>query len=120
MSERLQSLMIASGALVFLLGMLAGFPFTLVVLGTPVGPGDVRGWRMAHLEGILNGLTLIAVASVAPRLHLSARTHSVLAWSLILTAWANTIASIMGPLLGGRGLTFGPGLVNDLMFILFF
>jgi hypothetical protein len=93
MNDRLQSLLIASGAAVFLLGMLAGFPFTLVVLGTPVGPGDVRGWRMAHLEGILNGLLLIAVAAVAPRLRLAARTQSVLAWSLLLTAWANTIAS---------------------------
>src|SRR5439155_19842599 len=105
----LQSLLIASGALVFLLGMLAGFPFTLVALGTPVGPGDVRGWRMAHLEGILNGLLLIAVAAVAPRLTLTARWQSVLAWSLLLTAWPNTIASILGPAFGGRGLTFGPG-----------
>src|SRR2546427_241712 len=103
MTERLQSLLIASGALVFLLGMLAGFPFTLVVLGTPVGPGDVRGWRMAHLEGILNGLLLIAVAAVAavaPRLRLTARMQSVLAWSLLLTAWPNTIASILGPAFG--------------------
>jgi hypothetical protein len=57
--------------------MVAGFPFAFVLLQKVVlwpfpaldwaPPGDVRAWRMAHLEGILNGLTLIAIApSPAP------------------------------------------------------
>jgi hypothetical protein len=64
MSPRLQSTMVAHGALVFLAGMAAGFPFAFVLLQKGVlwplpaldwtPPGDVRGWRMAHLEGILN------------------------------------------------------------------
>jgi hypothetical protein len=129
MRSRLQSLLVAHGALVFLVGMLAGFPFALVVLHgmevSPPGeagaslPGDVRGWRMAHLEGILNGILLIAVAAVLPRLSLSTRAQSVLAWSLVVTAWGNMIASVIGPLLGGRGLALGGGIANDVMFVLF-
>jgi hypothetical protein len=128
MSPRLQSLLIANGALVFGLGMLAGFPFAMVLLGEgtlrtePAAwtvPGDVRGWRMAHLEGILNGLTLIAVAAVGDRLRLGIRGQNLLAWALLLTAWGNTIASVIGPLFGGRGLTFGGGIANRVMFLLF-
>ena len=130
MSERLRSLMVAHGALVFLLGMAAGFPFAFVILGKVVlwpfpgasawnGPGDVRGWRMAHLEGILNGLTLLAVAAVAPHLRLGARAQKVVGWSLIVTAWGNMVASLVGPLFGGRGLEFGGGVANSLMYVLF-
>lgn len=129
MSERLQSTMIAHGALVFLVGMLAGFPYAFVLIQkvalwplpsvdwTP--PGDVRGWRMAHLEGILNGLTLIAVAAAAPRLRLGPRPQAWVAWGLIATAWGNILASVIGPLFGARGLEFGDGLANGIMYVLF-
>jgi hypothetical protein len=129
-SERLRSLMVAHGALVFLVGMAAGFPFAFVILGKvalwPVpgaipwnGPGDVRAWRMAHLEGILNGLLLFAVAAVAPQISLGRRAQKVVAWSLIATAWGNMIASLVGPLSGGRGLEFGGTFANSLMYVLF-
>src|SRR5207247_10760501 len=81
MPERLRALLVANGALVFMVGLVAGFPFTFVILGKIVLwplpgalgvplPGAVRGRRMAHLVGILNGLTLIAVAAAAPWLPL--------------------------------------------------
>ena len=58
--DRWQRRLIANGALVFLLGLGAGFPFAFIILGKvalwPIPgemqvtmPGDVRGWRMAHL-----------------------------------------------------------------------
>ena len=64
MRERLQASMIVHGAVVFVIGLLAGFPFAFVILGKiALWPlpgtadvhlsGDVRGWHMAHLEGIL-------------------------------------------------------------------
>jgi hypothetical protein len=125
-NERLQRLMIAHGALVFLIGMAAGFPFGFAILAEAAPdaaawqpPGDVRGWRMAHLEGVLNGLTLIAVAAVADKLRLSATLCAVVAWGLIITSWGNMIASIIGPVFGGRGLEFGGGVSNSLMFVLF-
>jgi hypothetical protein len=130
MTDRLHSLMVAHGALVFIVGLLAGFPFAFLVLGKitlwPIPgsidvtmPGDVRGWRMAHLEGILNGLTLFAVAAVSVRLRLTARAQAIIAWSLIITAWGNIIASLIGPIAGGRGLEFGHGAANSLMYLLF-
>ena len=130
MEERLRALLVANGALVFMVGLLAGFPFAFVIVGKVVLwplpgalevhlPGDVRGWRMAHLEGILNGLTLIAVAAVAPWLALGRRAQRILAWLLIATAWGNVVASVVGPIFGGRGLEFGGGAANSLMYLLF-
>jgi hypothetical protein len=128
MPRRLQRLLVAHGALVFIAGLLAGFPFALLeihamTLGSsdtpaPV-PGDVRGWRMAHLEGVLNGLTCFAGAAVGPYLRLSARGYAILAWSLVVTAWGNMIASLIGPIVGGRGLVFGGSISNSLMYVLF-
>lgn len=129
MSERLQSTMIAHGALVFLVGMVAGFPFAFVLVQkialwpfpaidwTP--PGDVRAWRMAHLEGILNGLTLIAVAATGRRIVLGARAQAWVAWGLIVTAWGNMLASVIGPVFGVRGLEYGNGVANSVMYLLF-
>lgn len=130
MNERMRSLMVAHGALVFLVGLAAGFPFVYVILEKvtlwPIPgsidwkpPGDYRAWRMAHLEGILNGLTLIAVAAAGGQIKLSTRAQSIVGWGLIITAWGNISASVIGPIFGGRGLEFGSGLSNSLMYLLF-
>ena len=128
MPRRLQRLLVAHGALVFLAGLVAGFPFALLeihamTLGSsdapPPVPGDIRGWRMAHLEGVLNGLTCFAGAAIGPYLRLSPRGYAILAWSLVVTAWGNIIASFIGPLFGGRGLVLGTSVSNSLMYVLF-
>lgn len=130
MIDRLQLRVIAHGALVFMLGLLAGFPFAFVILGKIVlwpipgaaawnGPGDLRGWHMAHLEGILNGLTLFGVAAILPRLRLGETSVKIVAWGLIITAWGNIVASLIGAMFGGRGLEFGGSVSNSLMYLLF-
>jgi hypothetical protein len=128
MPRRLQRLLVVHGALVFIVGLIAGFPFALLEIhamsldasgSPPPVPGDVRGWRMAHLEGVLNGLTCFAGVAVGPYLRLSARGYTILAWSLVVTAWGNMIASLIGPLLGGRGLVFGGSVSNSIMYLLF-
>jgi len=128
--ERFRAQLIVHGALVFLAGLVAGFPFAFFELGKlalwPIPgsvavslPGDVRGWRMAHLEGILNGLTLFAVAACFAYLRLNEREQRIVTWALIITAWGNTIASALGPVFGARGLEFGGGVANSIMYLLF-
>ena len=129
MSEREHARLVAHGAVVFLLGMASGFPFAFVILGKIAlwpfptidwtVPGDVRGWHMAHLEGILNAMMLFAIAAVGPRLTLTAGQHRLLVTSLLITAWGNQIASMIGPLFGVRGLEAGAGFANSLVFTLF-
>jgi hypothetical protein len=128
MSERDQRTLIRHGALVFLLGMAAGFPFAIEILGRfdlwPVSiemdmPGDYRGWRMAHLEGVLNGLLLIGVAAVGPLLKLGARGAAWVTKGLLVCAWGNITASWIGPLTETRGLSFTGIGWNSLVFLLF-
>ena len=130
MTERDQRILVAHGALVFLLGMAAGFPFAFEILGraelwpipgsvTVDPPGDVRGWRMAHLGGILNGVLLIAVAAVGPRLQLGARGLAWVKWGLLACAWGNIVASWIGPLTETRGLSFTGLSWNSLVYLLF-
>jgi len=129
MTDRSCSLLVAHGALLFLAGMAAGFPFAFEILGAielwPIRieaemPGDVRGWRMAHLEGILNGLLLCVIGAVGARLRLSARASAIVVWGLVVTGWGNVVASWVGPLSETRGLAVSGFDWNTLVFALFF
>jgi hypothetical protein len=109
--------MIFHGAVVILLGLLAGFPYALVITGSLVS--SERAWRMAHLEGVLNGLLVIAVAAVWDRLSLDGWKRDVLAWSLVLMAYGNVVASVIGATFSVRGLEPGGSPSNMLVYLLF-
>lgn len=108
MNKRLQGLLIANGALVLLAGYAAGFPYgsmvTAEISGIASGiPGDIRGWHMAHLEGVLNGMLMIAAAAAAGQIAMSDRLQKVIFWGLVIAGWTNVVASTLSPLTGGRG-----------------
>ena len=109
--------MIFHGAVVILLGLLAGFPYALVVTGTLAS--SERAWRMAHLEGVLNGLVVIVVAAVWDRLALEGRKRDVLVWALVMMAYGNVVASAIGATFGVRGLAPGYSFSNTLVYLLF-
>lgn len=130
MTDRQQSLLVAHGGIVFLLGMAAGFPLAFEILGRvelwPLPgsldlqmPGDTRGWRMAHMEGVLNGLLLVAVGACGAKLRLSLRAASWATAGLLVTAWGNIVASWIAPLTGTRGLSFSGASWNSVVFLLF-
>jgi hypothetical protein len=119
---------VAHGALLFLSGLLAGFPFAFEILGAielwPIKiefdmPGDYRGWPMAHLEGLFNGLLLIGIAAVGRGLVLSDRAAGLLVWGLLATGWCNVAAAWIGPFTETRGLNATGLDWNTLVFTLF-
>mgnify|MGYP003694112701 CR=1 FL=1 len=57
MEPRLRARLVFHGAVVVMLGLLAGFPHAFVLTGQLVG--EERAWRMAHLEGLLNGMLMM-------------------------------------------------------------
>ena len=125
----MRALLVAHGAALFLLGLASGIPFGIELLQrfelwplpflVPMDvPGDARGWRMAHLEGILNGLTLFGVAGTAHLVKFTQRGALVAYWGAVTGGWANTIAAIIGPLTETRGLAFG-GAWNSVVYLLF-
>lgn len=85
-------------------------------------PGDRRAWNMAHLEGITNGLLLMATAVIAPYIKLSLRLSTALFWTSLVYAWMFTLPAIANAIFETRGLAYGGGpfkggLANDLIFL---
>ena len=124
MPTRHHSLLIGHGALIFILGLAAGVPFLWALDAVAAGGGAVesealRAWRMAHLEGTLNGMMMIAVAAAAKQLTLGEGRSSIITWGLIATGWGNILASFVSGMTGGRGLAFTGIDWNTLTFTLF-
>lgn len=71
-------------------------------------PGTDAGWARAHTGPVLNGLMVIGVALVLPRLDFAERTATRLGWLIVADGWANVIFYIFGNFAPNRGLSFGP------------
>ena len=112
MDRKRASLLAAHAAIVLLIGLIVGFPFATAT----TSGGDVRAWRMAHLEGLLNGLLMLGAAAVSPFLSLGPRAQSVLYWTLLVTGYGNALASWLAAGSGERGLAAGGTLANNLVF----
>ena len=98
------------GAVVTLVGLLAGIPYAMVA--TERMPGSERAWRFAHAGNILGGLVLIAVAGVADRLDLVPARRSLLVWSLVLGAYADALGIVAAATFDVRGLIPGGSLAK--------
>ncbi len=117
LSSGVRASLVLHGVVVIVLGLLAGFPYALVVTGDLVG--EVRAWRMAHLEGILNGLVLIGVGAAGSVIALDARQASWLFWSLLVAGYGNVVAATIGAWFGVRGLAPTGPASNFVVFALF-
>jgi len=104
------------GAVVTLVGLLAGIPYAMVATGRVVG--SERAWRFAHVGNILGGLVLLAVAGVAGRLDLVPARRTLLVWSLVLSAYADAAGIVMAAIFNVRGLIPGGSLANTLVYVL--
>ena len=116
MPERFQRRLMFHGALVVLLGMLAGIPLAMVMLGYISGNPD--DWKLAHMEGVVNGLLLIAVAGGAKVLILSERQFKFLSVNLTLMAHGNVLYGWVRGIWGVKGLDFSPPVANQLAALL--
>jgi hypothetical protein len=124
MSSRHHALLIAHAALIIILGLVAGVPFLWALDAVAGGGGaeaaeSLRAWRMAHLEGVLNGMLMIAVAAAAKQLVLPEARATIITWGLIVTGWGNIAASFVSGITAGRGLSFTGFDWNTLTFLLF-
>lgn len=106
------------GALLFLLGLLAG-------IATPVAVHPRLGLA-AHVEGVLNGLFLIALGLIWPRLALPDRALTITYWLALYGTYANlgatglaavTGAAHMMPIAGGglEGSSLEEGVMRTLL-----
>jgi hypothetical protein len=117
LEPRVAKSLVGHGLVVILLGMFTGFPYALVVTGAMAGAE--RAWRMAHLEGVLNGLMLVAIGAAGDSLALSTTQARWLQWTLIVTAYGNWLGATLGAATGERGLAPAGPLANFAVYALF-
>jgi hypothetical protein len=131
--QKSQRLLLGHGALVLLVGFILGFGFLFFLMGEisvwPIPgaiayqlPGTYDAWRMAHIEGILNGFMLWILAAALPALHSFVKRIYRLAMGMVIAAWSLVVASAFDPLFpDARGLSFtASNFANDAAFFLFF
>lgn len=117
MEERERRSLVLHGAIVILLGLAAGFPYALVLTGAMAG--EERAWRMAHAEGLQNGMMMMLVAAVGGLLSLDAAKSRLCARAFTIAGYGNVVASFLGAWVGVRGLEWGPPAANMVMYALF-
>lgn len=80
------------GVIVLVLGMLAGIGFSVAAAQNLDSYGS---WRFAHMEGLVNGILVIALAGVWQHLDEQRRMVQIGKWLAIIGAYCN----IIGPLI---------------------
>lgn len=131
-TKDLQRLLIGHGGLLLFLAGVLGFGFLFFLIGKialwPIPweidyqmPGTYDAWRMAHMEGIANGLLLWLTAAVLPLLPFEAKGQKRIAYAMLVITWTIVIASALDPLFpDSRGLAFGGPVTNQMAFFLFY
>ncbi|TJY65032.1 hypothetical protein E4T66_02080 [Sinimarinibacterium sp. CAU 1509] len=106
------------GALIAIIGLLSGFGFVFVILEAisvwpitidahAVIPGSERGWRVAHVAGVMNGLMMMIAGLALPHIHATRRAQAWIVWGMVYTGWGNTIFFHCANLSNNRGLSAG-------------
>ena len=110
--------MVLHGALIVFLGLVFGIPFgSAIVNGW--GEEAVRAWKLAHLEGLMNGMLVLVLGLALPRLGLGGRKPALLAWSMIVAGYGNTVGGAVGAIAGVRGLEPEGPAMNAFVFACF-
>lgn len=89
--------------IVLVLGMLSGF-----VIGQAISANwpeaALKAWKLAHMQGLTNGLLMLVIAANWQRLVLSAKGYAWLWGSLLAGGYANILGAVLGAITGERGI----------------
>ncbi len=116
--------LLTHGALIAIIGLISGFGFVFVILESvtvwPITldfaasiPGSERGWRVAHVAGVMNGLMMIIAGLALVHVHAGRRAQAWVVWGMIYTGWGNTIFFHCANLSNNRALSAGPTKYGD-------
>ncbi len=85
------------GMFLFLLGLLTGFVEHLFT--------NVRMGLAAHLEGVMNGILLVALGAIWAEVRLSARLARAAFWGALYGTYANWAVTTLAAILGTAALS---------------
>ncbi len=94
------------------LAFLSGFMIGAVALGQL--PGSVEDWKLAHMEALINGLLLYAIAGCLRWLALTDGRARVVTLCLVAMGYCNTLFGLMRGMTGALGYRFEGDLANDI------
>jgi hydroxylaminobenzene mutase len=101
-----------AGAWLFAVGMITGL-WAAAVLTEKVTVDIPRLALAAHLNGLLGGLWLIAVASTLDMLRYGDTGRLRLAWLVTVPAWGNWLITLIASVLGVTGLEYTRDTANN-------
>jgi len=115
MTESLtQKRLATAGALLFFVGMITGL-FAAAALTGKVKVGEPHLALAAHLNGLLGGLWMIAVAWSFHFLRYGEKGLRRLAFGVAVPAWANLIVTLIASFAGVKGLEYNGQRANDVV-----
>ena len=118
MTQRAAATLAFNGLVVLLLGLLAGAPYGAAIV-EGWGAEAERAWKLAHMEGVQNGILVLALAAGPAWLSLGSAAERAVVWGAIAAAYGNTIGGILGAVVGQRGLAPEGPLANWAVFVAF-
>jgi len=111
----MSGLLLFHGALVLLLGLLAGAPYGRAIAGG-ASVRRTEAWRAAHSGLIGTGLMTLVFGLMLRGWRAEGALVEVAALSAIASAWAFSVAMTLAAASGQRGLSAGGTMVNRLVF----
>jgi hypothetical protein len=118
MSREAATTLVLHGLVVLFIGLVAGAPYGAALVNG-WGAEAERAWKLAHMEGVQNGIMVLALAGASAWLALGARAERVVVWGAVLAAYGNTLGALLGALVGQRGLAPQGPLANWVVFVAF-
>jgi len=79
------------GCIVLLLGLLGGIGFSYAAAVADTSSQLYGVWKFVHMEGIINGIVVLAVAGIWPCLDEQQSSVRIGKWTLLLGAYCNAI-----------------------------
>jgi (hydroxyamino)benzene mutase len=110
--DRLRRRLAWAGAWLFAVGMVTGL-WAAAVLTEKVTVSIPRLALAAHLNALLGGLWLIAVASTMDMLRYGPIGRVRLAWVVTVPAWGNWLITLIASVLGVTGLEYTRDTANN-------
>lgn len=119
---------VLNGIFMILVGLfMAGVPLAWTVQHEVYGQStpfsltsDYRGWKMAHLQGLLNGFLVIVLAGASCiKKPMKIGREKWLIPALLVMGWGNVVASVLAPMLGVRGIAIDAEIANNIIYSIF-
>jgi len=116
MTGLLNKYLLFHGGIVILIGLISGLIYWQTIIRNK-RPEVIRGWRIAHVFLVMEGMFIVIVGLSVPHLVLSGLAVRALVWVIISSGYGFAWAFVGGAWKGNRGLTPKPYGLNTILFL---